>query len=190
MHKTMSRGRGGGRSTSGGRRTGRSGRGRSGGRSRNNNSSQKGAQRTKLSDHMHNVGSAKHASDFIVANEHLINHIRKTCDHGGDTGSALEEMNHFDFQPCKPTLTASAETDAAKKKVEDRQFELEHTIEFKAYSNRTDTCAQNKIKSHSFLWGQCSKAMQHKVESKPKFASQIKNDPVELLKAIKEYAMA
>ena len=105
MHKTMSRGRGGGRSTSGGRRTGRSGRGRSGGRSRNNNSSQKGAQRTKLSDYIYNVGSAKHASDFIIVNEYLINHIRKTYDHGGDIGSALEEMNHFDFQPQTLTRT-------------------------------------------------------------------------------------
>ena len=124
MHETMSRGRGG-RSVSGGRRTGHGGRGRSGGRSRNNDSSQRGAQRTKLLDHTCNVGSTKQASDFVVVNECLIDHIRKTCDHGGDMGSALEEMNHFDFQPCKPTLTASTETNAAKKKVEDRQFELE-----------------------------------------------------------------
>ena len=147
------------------------------GRSRNNNSTQRGVQRTKLSDCMCNVGSAKQASNFVIVNECLINHVRKNYDHGGDTGSALEDMDHFDFAPCKPSLTASTETDDAKKKTEDRQFELEHTIEFKAHSHCADTCAQNKSKSCSFPWGQCSKAMQHKVESKPKFTSQIKNDP-------------
>ena len=112
MHETMSRGRGG-RSAS--RGCGRGERGQSGGRSRNNNSSQRGAQRTKLSDHTCNIGSAKQASDFVVVNECSINHIRKTCDHGGDIGSALEEMDHFDFTPCKPTLVASTEKDADKK---------------------------------------------------------------------------
>ena len=105
----MSRGRGGGRSTSGGRRTGRSGRGRSGGRSRNNNSSQKGAQRTKLSDYICNVGSAKHASDFIVVNECLINHIRKTYDHGGDIGSALNQEGETGYATCSGMLMHTCE---------------------------------------------------------------------------------
>ena len=98
---------------------------------------------------MCNVGSAKQASDFVIVNEYLINHIKKTYDHGGDIGSALEEMNHFDFQPCKPTLIASTETDAVKKKAEDRQFELECTIEFKACSHRT-VFEMSKFSSRKF----------------------------------------
>ena len=92
----MSRGRGG-RSTNG-RRSGRGGRGRTGGRSRNNNNSnQKNNQRTKLSDYIYNVGSAKQASDFIIVNEYLINYVRKNYKHGGDIGTALENMDHFNF---------------------------------------------------------------------------------------------
>ena len=91
MRETMSRGRGG-RSTSGGRRTGRGGRGRSGCRSRNDNDvNQRGNQRNKLSDHTCNVGLAKQASDFIVVNECLIDHVRKNCEHGGDTTGIADE---------------------------------------------------------------------------------------------------
>ena len=92
MRETMSRRRGG-RSTSGGRRTGRGGRGRSGGRSRNdnNNFNQRGDQRNKLPDCTCNVGLAKQASDFIVVNECLIDHVRKNCEHGGDTTGIADE---------------------------------------------------------------------------------------------------
>ena len=194
QRETMSHGRGG-RSTNG-RRSGRGGRGRTGGRSRNNNNSnQKNNQRTKLSDYIYNVGSAKQASDFIIVNEYLINYVRKNYEHGGDIGTALENMDHFNFAALLPTLQMSAitGTDAAQvadRTRENRQFELQYNVEYKAYSHRVDIYDQNKSKAYSFLWGQCSKAMQHKVESRPQFVSTIKNDPVELIKAIREYAMA
>ena len=73
-----------------------------------------------MSDHTCNVGSAKQASDFAMANEHVINHARKNHDCGGDTGSALEDMDHFDFTACKPNLKPSTASDEAKKKQDDR----------------------------------------------------------------------
>ena len=141
------------------------------------------------------MGSAKQASDFIIVNEYLINYVRKNYEHGGDIGTALENMDHYNFAALLPTLQMSAITgdepaQVADRTRENRQFELQYNVEYKAYSHRVDIYDQNKSKAYSFLWGQCSKAMQHKVESRPQFVSTIKNDPVELIKAIKEYAMA
>ena len=60
---------------------------------------------------------------------HCENHVRKNCEHGGDMGSASEDMDHFDFKAHKPNLSESGASDEAKKKTEMRQLKLQCTVE-------------------------------------------------------------
>ena len=46
----------------------------------------------------------------------------------------------------------------------------------------------NLIKAYAFLWEHCSKGMQNKIESRSDY-TQIVNNPVKLLKVIKEHAL-
>jgi hypothetical protein len=48
---------------------------------------------------------------------------------------------------------------------------------------------KNVTEAYAFLWEQCAKAMQSKVESGLKFKSAIKGNPIELLKIIKQHAL-
>jgi hypothetical protein len=45
------------------------------------------------------------------------------------------------------------------------------------------------IKAHALLWERCSKSTQHKIEARRNFETDIKDDPIELLKAIEEHSI-
>jgi hypothetical protein len=47
----------------------------------------------------------------------------------------------------------------------------------------------NKTKAYTFIWEQCAKGMQSKIESNTKFETGIKGNPIELLKIIKQDAL-
>jgi hypothetical protein len=47
----------------------------------------------------------------------------------------------------------------------------------------------NMSKAYAFLWEQCARAMQNEIEARTDYESSIKNNPIELLKAIKQHAL-
>ena len=55
---------------------------------------------------------------------------------GRDIGTALEDLSPFDFEAVRPRLNISFEADAVKKKAEDRQYELDYNIDYKAHKYR------------------------------------------------------
>ena len=66
---------------------------------------------------------------------------------------------------------------------------MEFKTLFDAYIKREQTYQTNLSKSYAFLWDQCSKAMQQKFESRQDYENEIVNNPIQLLKAIKEHAL-
>ena len=183
---------------------GRQGRGRGGRgyRNRRNNNTNSGSntntnrrnanqpkQRKVLSDYIYYVGSARQASDFNVITEYLINYIRMKFSYGGDITKALEDQN-FNFDSIKPKLSISTETDKAAKEAETREFELEYGTEIKEFIRRKSTYEANKEKAAAFIWSQCNKNLQHKLQSKANYESDIKNKPIALLNAIEEFSIS
>ena len=171
-----------------GRQQGRGGRG---GRSNHQFSSKKykSAPKKTLSDYQYYLGSAKQASDYEKTTEFLINHIKKTFTFGSDIATALEKLEEFDVSPYKPSLYISTRTVAAEKAAQDKQFEIEFKAEYDAFMKRKQALETNMSKAYAFLWDQCSKGMQNKVEARSDFVSDIKDNPIELLKAIKQHAL-
>ena len=54
------------------------------------------------------------------------------------------------------------------------------------FLKRQDIFEDNLKKAYSMIYGNyCTKAMQHRVQELPKFRTKIKDDPIQLLKAIK-----
>ena len=147
-------------------------------------------QRKQLEDYVYYIGSAKQASDAIVVTKYLINHIRETYTHGDDVASTLETKQPFDFDSIMPVLKMSiAATDTVKER-ENKQYEMLYTAEINNFVERKALYDSNMGNAYALLFGRCNKAMQNKIQSRTDFESNIKNDPIELLKAINEHAMS
>ena len=190
-----------------GRGRGRSnhGRGRGGsnygrGRSSSNNSTYSGGSGSKtttykpskksLSDYIYYLGSAKQAADYETTTEFLINHIKKTFSFGIDIGTALETPeNVYSVDQHKPTLQFSKNKNDDVKEAENKQFEIEFKEDYSAFMKRKQNYETNTTKAYAFLWEQCAKGMQSKIESGETFSSKVKNNPLELLLMIKKHAL-
>ena len=171
-----------------GRGSGRGGRGARGGRG---NTFHKTPKRKKaIEDYYFYVGSSKQASDFETTYEFLLNHIKKTYTRGNDISEALRTLEDPDSDQWKPTLIMSTETDADLKARENRQYELEHKAEYDEYMKRKREYEQNSYKAYAEIWERCNKAMQSKIEARKNFESEVYNNPIKLIEAIKEHAMS
>jgi hypothetical protein len=177
------------------------GRGRNNGRGRgasgrsNRNSTNSGGNNGKmqhkpskktLADQIYYLGSAKPAADFETTTEFLINHIKKMFNFGNDIGTALQTYEEFDINVHKPTLQASKSTDDDIKAAENKQFEIEFKAEFDRFMKRKQSLETNMSKAYAFLWEQCGKAMQNKIEARSNYdkkessGDMIKNNPINL----------
>jgi len=119
----------------------------------------------------------------------LINHIKKTFNFGNDIGTVLETLEEFDLNQFKSSLSISLSIDEGVKTAEDRQFEIEFKAEFDAFTKRKQAMDLNITKAYAFLWDQCAKPLQNKIESRADFLSDIKGNPIKLLKAIKQHTL-
>ena len=135
------------------------------------------------------MGSAKQAADYESTTEFLINHIKKTFSFGNDIGTVLETLQELDLNQYKPSLSISLSVDEGVKMAEDKQFEIEFKAEFEAFTKRKQAMETNLTKAYAFLWDQCARSLQNKIEARADFLSDIKGNPIELLKAIKQHAL-
>ncbi|MGL6008684.1 MAG: hypothetical protein ACRC1D_04435, partial [Culicoidibacterales bacterium] len=154
------------------------------------NSSATSTNKTKqnISDFNYHLGSAKQASDYESATEFLINYIKKVYDYGNDIGSVLETLEPINTANWKPKMMFSTNENTITEKNENRQYEIEFKADYDTYSKRVQTYENNKIKAYALFWERCVKAMKNKIESRADF-EKIRNDPILLLKAIKEHAL-
>ena len=54
--------------------------------------------------------------------EFVVNHIKKTFDHGNDIAEAIRTLTKADTEVWKPTLKTSTETDQDLKQTEEKQY--------------------------------------------------------------------
>jgi len=112
--------------------TGRHGRNRSGREGRRNSSKGKPKERrTKktIEDYYFYVGSTKQASDYETTAEFIINHIKKTFDHGNDITEALRMLTKAEVNSWELTLAISTSMVTADKEQEDKQNEIKYKME-------------------------------------------------------------
>jgi hypothetical protein len=75
------------------------------------------------------VGSSKHASDYEITAEFVVNHIKKTFDRGNDIAEAIRTLVKTDTSLWKPTLQVSTATEPIVKEREDKQYVMEYKAE-------------------------------------------------------------
>jgi hypothetical protein len=82
------------------------GRGRGGQQYVSNNSRPRGACK-RYQQGCQYLGSAKHASDYAATTSYLINQIKKAYSYRHDIATTLDQLQHINFSPFKPTLESS-----------------------------------------------------------------------------------
>ena len=165
-----------------GGRGGRGGRGRGSGTSINR-------KKKTIEDYFFYVGSSKQASDYEITAEFVINHIKMTFDRGNDIAESLKEESSCDTDAWKPALKTSNKSNADEKARENKQFELEYKAELDEAMKRKRTYQDNEYKAYALIWQRCAKAMQNRLLQRKDYQSTIYNNPIQLLKAIKEHAL-
>ena len=142
-----------------------------------------------IEDYYFYVGSNKQASDFEITSEFVINHIKKTFERGNDVSESLRLLQKMDTETWKPVLMVSEESNKTLAAREDKQFEMDYKAELDEYLRRKRLYESNLYKAYALLWERSAKAMQNRIMARSDFESRIYNDPIELLKAIKEHAL-
>ena len=173
----------------GNRSGGRGGQPGQGGRGRGRSTPSKPASKKTLEDFFFYVGSSKQASDYEITAEFVVNHIKKTFDRGNDVAEALRTLVKADTSPWRPTLKTSTEPDDQARARENKQLEFEYKAELDEAMRRTRTYTNNTYKAYALLWERCAKAMQNKIASRSDYENEVYNDPIKLLKAIKEHSL-
>jgi hypothetical protein len=171
---------------------GRSGRGISRGRNNPNLQPRRHYENPKknLSDYIYYIGTSKQVNDYNATTKYLINHIKKSYKYGEDIGNALEERSSLQFKIPMPRLMTSVNEDDQERSLENEQFKILYKAEIDSYVKRKDTYLSNIGNAYALIYGQCSKAMQSKIQVRLDFESEIKGNPVALLVAIQEQAMS
>ena len=146
-------------------------------------------QKKGINDYQFYIGTNKQASEYETASEFVINYIKRTFDRGNDIAETLRTLSIQETEKWMPELKMSNETDEAIKTKENRQYELEYKAKLDKAIMRVDKYQQNLYKAYAFLWEKCSSAMQNKIMGRKDFDTNIYNDPIKLLKAIKEHSL-
>jgi hypothetical protein len=181
-----------------GRGRGRFGRGQFGGRhskrrggynsNKKNNDAPK--ERKGLADYIFNLGSSKQASDFELISQYIINHIRKEYDNSNDIGDALEDRKEVDFTKVRPSLQFSQNTDNIQRDKEDQENEKIFEAQVRVFIERHAMYETNKRKAFALIYEQCHKTLQAMLKAREKYDTEIKGDPIAMLKAIQEHTLS
>ena len=92
-----------------------------------------------LADYVFYIGSAKQASDYVVTSQYILNHIRKTFEHGDDIADALEAQQKPDFDDWMPALRISSAENEAQRAAEGAQYAILYKAKIESFVRRTDT---------------------------------------------------
>ena len=172
---------------------GRGGRGKGKHESKHNKPQYK-QEELKFSPYGQSYG--KHSATFDTVLEYIVNTIQKTYKHGQDIGESLLNMEKVDLSDQEPVMGeveppgdtaiaggAAAVTMRARQQL--KSLEVKYSINYQRYSNRLDILKENMLKAYSLIYGNyCTQGMQSRLQQLPNFTTEIRGDPIELLKTI------
>jgi hypothetical protein len=102
---------------------------------------------------------------------------------------ALDKLRELEVNKYKPVLQMSASEDLSIKILKERQYELEFKEEISIYMKLKQSYENNRIKAYAIILERCAKGIKVKIESRNDFEDNIKNNPIELLKAVRQHSL-
>ena len=136
------------------------------------------------------VYTTSNGSEFPKTTKKLLNYIQQTyTEFGLDIVKSLEDRALLDLESLKPTLQRSIEANDVIAAHENEQYKLQFQKDYELWAQRKLKFQANCDRAYAFFFDHCSKAVQNKIEARDDFESKIKNNPVELLKAIEQHSV-
>jgi len=133
------------------------------------------------------IGSSKQADNYNNTVEAILEYFLRSYTHGLDLVESLEALKEKDFQGEVP-IAMTADPNASEE--EKTAIKEAHREEMKQFISRKSMLKTNLVKAYGIIWGQCTKGLRAKLESRKDWNDgtdgKIKYKPINLLKAIKE----
>jgi hypothetical protein len=99
----------------------------------------------------------------------------------------LRDLKPVDQDKWKVSMRISKSDDSFTRDQENKQYEMEFRSDYEEYKRRVNSYINNLIKAHAMIWERCTKGMKQKIEARTDFHSKIEDNPIKLLKVIKEH---
>ena len=98
----------------------------------------------------------------------------------------IENQKPFNFDSSAPKLkisttvitTDTSPTEKLEIKHENNQYKIKYEAELQLHLKQKSHYCTNLGKAYAFLFGQCTKGLQHRIEAKTEYKSKIKGDPI------------
>jgi hypothetical protein len=141
-----------------------------------------------IHEYFYYLGSLTQALNYETTTEFIANYAKKTFEYGNDISMALKNLLPADKEVWKVSLDMSKADDQITKDQENKQCEMEFKLHYEEYWTQMKIYDNNLTKAYALIWEGCTKGMKHKIEARMEFTKNIKNNPIELLKAIREHS--
>ena len=166
-------------------RGGRQGRGR-GGRGRGAARFRSTYKQPEIKFYPHGTSGKQQSMTYATVKDAIVQHVQKSFRQAHDIAVSLRDLNKRNLDSNKPTRETSTLTDAAQAKIDQDGKDIDYQAKLTRFLEREDTLNENLLKAYALIFSNyCSKTIQNRIEEHPDFESVIRDDPIELLKAIK-----
>jgi hypothetical protein len=117
--------------------------------------------------------------------DYIIQLVQKSFRNGKDVTNSIRKMEKINMTTKIPVRKTSGASKADDKATEQEGYDILHKAEIDMYTKRNHELEDNMNKTYSLKYLQhCNKTIQGRIHAHPDFKTKIKNDPIELLKAI------
>jgi hypothetical protein len=111
--------------------------------------------------------------------------VQKSFRNGKDVADSIRKMDRIDMTSKIPIRRLSGAANAVDRATEQEGYDILYKAEIDTYTKRKHKLEDNMNKTYSLIYLQhCIKTIQDRIHAHPDFETKIKNDPIELLKAI------
>jgi Zinc knuckle len=132
----------------------------------------------------HRIGKDRQTVTYQTVKDYIIQLVQKSFRNGKDVEDSLRKMQKIDMTKNMPTRKVSR-VPGTDKAMEQEGFDMLYKAEIDIHTKRKHEFKDNMNKTYSLIFLQhCNKTIQDRITGHPEFDSKIKNNPIELLKAI------
>jgi hypothetical protein len=134
----------------------------------------------------HRIGKeVRQTATYQTVKDYIIQLVQKSFRNGKEVADSIRKMDRINMMSKIPVRRLSRATDADDRATKQKGYDILYKAEIDMYTKRKHKLEDNMNKTYSLIYLQhCNKTIQDRIHAHPDFETKIKNDPIELLKAI------
>jgi hypothetical protein len=99
----------------------------------------------------------------------------------------LRDLTPVDQDKWKVSMRFNKSDDSFTRNQENKQYGMEIRSGYEEHKMRVNIYCNILIKAFAMIWERCTKSIKQKIEARKDFHSKFEDNPIELLKTIKEH---